>query len=168
MTIYKFQNGTKDYAVGVLYSTHGEEFRLQSDDQPRSELFLHAASVAYLAIELFGLEGLRAGLREIAFSDGQNGPATSVTLSVPTNVDIDAKMALPKVTRRDLEDAQTHEVDPAHPRNAYNLAVTMLWESIVEYVQGRRQQAMFDFQEEQKRVQGDSVIQFRQAEAVKA
>lgn len=157
MNISKFQNGTKDYDVGVIYSTHQEEFKLQSNDRPASELYLHAESVVLLATELFGLKGLRAELREIAFSSGQHGPTSRVSLRVPTSQGDDARMVLPAVSRADLEDAKTHEVDPIHPRNAYNLAVNLLEASITAYVQGRRQQAVFDFNAEVTRKLQDGV-----------
>lgn len=151
MTIYKFQNGTKDFAVGVTYSTHGEELRLQSDDKPGSELYLHAGSVALLALELFGIGEVRASLRDIAFTEGQHGKMTRVSLDVPTSQGEDARLVFPAVSRMDIEDAKSHEVYPEHPQNAYNLAVNLLEESIWDYVQGRRQQAVFDFEAEKQR-----------------
>lgn len=157
MTICKFQNGTKDYAVAVTYTTHLEEHRCQSDDLPESDLYLHAASVVHLAVELFGLKGLRAELKDIVFSSGQHGQQTRLSLRVPTAIGEDARMALPAVLRADIENAETHEVDPLEPRNAYNLAVNLLEASIAAYVQGRRQQMVFDFNAETARTLQDGV-----------
>ena len=155
MKIYKFQNGTKDFDVGVLYSTHGEEMRLQSNDSPSSEVGLHAASVVFLALSYFGLNGLRAHLKEIVFSEGQHGAQTGIVLQVLDIFGTYAKLVLPKVGRADVENVKTHEVDPTHPRNMLNVAVNCLEGAIMEYVRGRRQQAVFNFQAEQEREAGD-------------
>jgi hypothetical protein len=157
MQIYKFQNGTKDFNVGVLYSTHGEEMRLQSNDEPRSELYLQASSLVFMASSLFGLQGLRPSLKEISFSSGQDGAATRLLLTVPLADGSFGKLALPKIPRRDVVDSKTKEPIADHPRNLYNTAADLFEKLVVDYVQGRRLQAVLDFNAEQIRTEGEPV-----------
>lgn len=152
MKLYKFQNGTKDYKIGVLYETHGECYRLQSDDEGRSELYLQASNLVFMACALFGLEDLHASLKEIAFSDGQDGKATRLVLTLPTATADFAKLQLPKVPRREVVDSKTKEPIIDHPRNLYNSAVDLMELQIAEYVQGRRKQAVLDFEAEEERI----------------
>jgi hypothetical protein len=153
--IFKFQNGTKDFDVGVLFYTHGEEYRLQSDDAPKSELYLQCSNVVVFVLDYLGLKGLHATLKEIVFGSGQNGKTTRLTLSVPTTEGNYAKLLLPKISRADLCDSKSKEPILGHPRNLYNEAMDLLEEMIKDYVHGRRQQAVLDFEAEEERLSED-------------
>lgn len=153
MKIYKFQAKTKDYEIGVLFSTHGEEMRLQSNDQPKSELYLHASSVALLASQYFGLPAIKAGLKEITFSEGQHGPVFRLTLRVYGPRAEESRLVFPAVSRRIIEAKGSAKLsDQSIERNNLNTTVDLLEASIRDYVHGRRQQAVFDFQAEEMRL----------------
>lgn len=153
MNLYKFQAGTKDYEIGVLFSTHGEEHRIQSDEKPRSELYLHAASVVNLANSYFGLPPLKAALKEVIFSSGQQGPRFKLALRVYSSGGDEARLVFPAVSRKAIEAKGSNKLsEQAIARNNLNAAVDLLEAAIKDYVRGRRQQAVFDFQSEESRL----------------